>query len=91
MQTSQPYSGPITLVISEIVESDRIQEYEAWTRGINQAAQKFAGFLGVETIRPRDRNHPEYAVIVDSIIMITSESGQSLLPIGTGWNDRTIL
>ncbi|MGC8711395.1 MAG: antibiotic biosynthesis monooxygenase [Leptodesmis sp.] len=64
MQTSQPYSGPITLVISEIVEPDRIQEYEAWTRGINQAAQQFAGFLGVETIRPRDRNHPEYVVIV---------------------------
>lgn len=64
MQTSQQYSGPITLVISEIVEPDRSEEYEAWTRGINQAAQQFEGFLGVETIRPRDRNHPEYVVIV---------------------------
>lgn len=64
MQTSQQFSGPITLVISEIVEPDRMQEYEAWTRGINQAAQQFAGFLGVETIRPRDQAHPEYVVIV---------------------------
>lgn len=64
MQTSQQSSGPITLVISEIVEPDRVQEYEAWTRGINQAAQQFAGFLGVETIRPRDHTHPEYVVIV---------------------------
>ncbi len=64
MQTSQQYSGPITLVISEIVEPHRMQEYEAWTRGINQAAQQFTGFLGVETIRPRDHAHPEYVVIV---------------------------
>ncbi len=64
MQTSRQGSGPITLVISEIVEPHRMQEYEAWTRGINQAAQQFAGFLGVETIRPRDHNYPEYVVIV---------------------------
>lgn len=64
MQTSQQYSGPVTLVISEIVEPHRIQEYEVWTRGINQAAQQFTGFLGVETIRPRDHAYPEYVVIV---------------------------
>jgi antibiotic biosynthesis monooxygenase (ABM) superfamily enzyme len=64
MQTSQQSSGPITLVISEIVEPDRIEEYEAWTQGINQAVQQFEGCLGVETIRPRDHSHPEYVVIV---------------------------
>jgi antibiotic biosynthesis monooxygenase (ABM) superfamily enzyme len=64
MQTSQPNSDPITLVISEIVEPHRILEYEAWTQGINQAVQQFEGCLGVETIRPRDHNHPEYVVIV---------------------------
>lgn len=64
MQNSQQSSSPITLVISEIVKPDRVQEYEAWTRGINQAAQQFTGFLGVETIRPRDHAYPEYVVIV---------------------------
>jgi len=64
MQNIQPQSSPITIVISEIIEPSQMQEYEAWTTGINQAAQQFEGFLGVETIRPRDHDHPEYVVIV---------------------------
>ena len=64
MQTSQHPPDPITLVISEFVEPSRIQEYEAWTKGINQAARQFEGFLGVEVIRPRDHAYPEYVVIV---------------------------
>jgi uncharacterized protein len=64
MYSLQQSSDPITLVISEVVKPDRIQDYEAWTKGINQAAAKFEGFLGVEVIRPRDLTHPEYVVIV---------------------------
>lgn len=64
MQNSHPQAGPITLVISEVVEPRHIQEYEAWTSGINRAAQEFEGFLGVEIIRPRDHIYPEYVVIV---------------------------
>ncbi len=64
MQTSRPQSDPITLVISEVVEPDQITEYEAWTKGINQSAQQFTGFIGVDVIRPRDHQHPEYVVIV---------------------------
>ncbi|MEE3716841.1 antibiotic biosynthesis monooxygenase [Tumidithrix elongata RA019] len=64
MQNSEQHPDPITLVISEIVEPDRIQEYEAWTKGINQSAQQFEGFLGVEIICPRDHDYPEYVVIV---------------------------
>jgi len=55
---------PITLVISELVDPHRIMEYEAWTKGINQVAQQFEGFLGVEVISPRVDGHPEYVVIV---------------------------
>lgn len=57
-------SGPVTLVISEVIEASQVSAYEAWTRGINQDAQLFNGFLGVDVIRPRDHNHPEYVVIV---------------------------
>lgn len=57
-------SAPITWVISEVVEPSRIPEYEAWTKGINQAARQFEGFLGVDIIRPRDHAYPEYVVIV---------------------------
>ncbi|MGA7933929.1 MAG: antibiotic biosynthesis monooxygenase [Kovacikia sp.] len=57
-------STPITLVISEIVEPSQIQAYEVWSKGINQAARQFEGFLGVDVIRPRDHAYPEYVVIV---------------------------
>ena len=64
MQIPRQQSDPITLVISEVVEPNRIEEYEAWTKGINQSAQQFEGFIGVDVIRPRDHQHPEYVVIV---------------------------
>ncbi|NUN64739.1 antibiotic biosynthesis monooxygenase [Pseudanabaena biceps] len=55
---------PITLVISEVIEPNMMEEYEEWTKGINQAAQQFEGFIGVQVIRPRDHHNPEYVVIV---------------------------
>lgn len=64
MDEIQPLSGPITLVISEVVEPSQVPAYEAWTAGINHDARQFEGFLGVEVIRPRDHHHPEYVVIV---------------------------
>lgn len=57
-------SDPITLVISEVVRADRILEYETWVKGINNAAQQFDGYVGVEVIRPRDHRYAEYVVIV---------------------------
>jgi uncharacterized protein len=64
MQNLGQHSDPITLVISEVVEPNLIEEYEAWSKGINQSAQQFEGFLGVDIIRPRDHQYPEYVVIV---------------------------
>jgi uncharacterized protein len=64
MQKLGQHSDPITLVISEVVEPYLIEEYETWTKGINQSAQQFEGFMGVEIIRPRDHQYPEYVVIV---------------------------
>ncbi|MBD2179059.1 antibiotic biosynthesis monooxygenase [Pseudanabaena sp. FACHB-1998] len=64
MEQFGQHSDPITLVISEVVEPNLIEEYEDWTKGINQSAQQFAGFIGVEIIRPRDHQYPEYVVIV---------------------------
>ncbi|HSM80073.1 MAG TPA: antibiotic biosynthesis monooxygenase [Nodosilinea sp.] len=64
MDEIQQPSGPVTLVISEVVEPSRVPAYEAWTKGINGDARQFEGFMGVEVIRPRDHDHPEYVVIV---------------------------
>lgn len=60
----QQQSGPITLVISEVIEASQVSAYETWTKGINRDARLFHGFLGVDVIRPRDHRHPEYVVIV---------------------------
>ncbi|NJP11015.1 MAG: antibiotic biosynthesis monooxygenase [Leptolyngbyaceae cyanobacterium RU_5_1] len=64
MDCTHQQAAPITLVISEIVEPHRIQDYESWSKGINHAASQFEGFLGVDVIRPRDHAYPEYVVIV---------------------------
>ncbi len=63
---SQAYlpSEPVTLIISEIVAPDKLDKYEIWARGISLAAQQFEGFLGAETLRPRDNAYAEYVVIV---------------------------
>jgi antibiotic biosynthesis monooxygenase (ABM) superfamily enzyme len=55
---------PVTIVLSEIVQPNQINEYEQWVSGINKAVSEFPGFEGVDIIRPRDPQHPEYVVIV---------------------------
>lgn len=55
---------PVTEVISEVVQRDKIEAYENWVKGINQAVKEFTGFLGVDVIRPRDPANLEYVVIV---------------------------
>lgn len=55
---------PVTAVISHLVRPGREQGYEEWFHGITTDAQKFEGHLGVSTIRPRDRAHAEYVVIL---------------------------
>ena len=57
-------SEPVTVIISEVVSPERLDDYEAWTKGINQDAQTFEGFLAVEVLRPRDNAYAEYVVIV---------------------------
>lgn len=57
-------SKPVTVVISEIIKPSQIHAYEDWVKGINAAVMTFKGFLGVDVIRPRDHQHPEYVVIL---------------------------
>jgi uncharacterized protein len=64
MSQTDQQTDAITLVISEVVKPNRIQEYEAWSWGINQAARQYEGCIGVNVIRPLDHAYPEYVVIV---------------------------
>ena len=64
MTTHEKAIEPVTVVLSELVKPEQINEYEQWVSGINQAVSEFLGFKGVDIIRPRDPKHPEYVVIV---------------------------
>lgn len=47
-----------------MVKTDRIEDFEAWLRGINEVVRQFEGYLGMDVIRPGDHDHPEYVLIL---------------------------
>ena len=55
---------PVTTVFSRIVKTGRIQDFEAWLRGINEVVRQFDGYLGMDVIRPGEHDHPEYVIIL---------------------------
>lgn len=55
---------PVTALIVRTVKPGCIDEFEEWVQGMNQVPKKFAGFLGVSVIRPRDPAHPEFVIVV---------------------------
>ena len=55
---------PVTTIFTRIVKTDRIQDFEAWLRGINEVVRHFDGYLGMDVIRPGDHDHPEYVIIL---------------------------
>jgi antibiotic biosynthesis monooxygenase (ABM) superfamily enzyme len=63
-QSEKDVQVPITLVISEVVRVDRLEEYEVWVKGLFQLIEKFDGFIGVDVLRPADHKHPEYVIII---------------------------
>ena len=64
MESPAITTDPVTVVISEIIQPDRTDEYEQWLVGINAAVKAYSGFIGVDIVRPRNPQHPEYVVIV---------------------------
>ncbi len=57
-------SEPITVLLVRNVRPDRVDDFEEWVKGINRVVKKFDGYLGTDLIRPRDRSHPEYAIVL---------------------------
>jgi len=55
---------PVTTMFTDRVKPDKIDEYEAWSRGIHGDAKQFPGFLGADVIRPKESSHPEYIQLV---------------------------
>jgi len=67
METPEPHaikSGPVTTIIARMVKPDRLRDFEAWLTGINGIVREFNGYLGMDVIRPSDRDNPEYVIIL---------------------------
>lgn len=55
---------PVTALIVRQVRPGRLNDFEEWLKGMNQAVKVFDGYLGTDLIRPRDAVHPEYVIVV---------------------------
>lgn len=56
--------GPVTVAVTRQVIPGKEPEFEEWVHGIGAVAERFPGHLGISVIRPRDRKHPEYVLIL---------------------------
>lgn len=53
-----------TNIISEIVKPGSKEAFETWSRGINKVVAQQPGFISSDILRPRDKNHLEYIIII---------------------------
>ena len=51
------------LIVFEILPG-RTNDFEEWLKDVNQVVKVFEGYKGVDIIRPRDHDHPEYVIIL---------------------------
>lgn len=63
-EKDQVSSEPVTALIVRNVKPERMQQFEEWALGMQQVVRGFEGYLGTDIIRPRDRSHPEYVIVV---------------------------
>lgn len=54
----------VTAVISHYIRPGRESGYEAWLKGISQAARQFEGHNGVTILRPQVGSRKEYVIIL---------------------------
>jgi antibiotic biosynthesis monooxygenase (ABM) superfamily enzyme len=53
-----------TNIISEIVKPGSQQDFETWSKRINKVVAQQSGFISSDILRPRDKNHLEYIIII---------------------------
>ena len=64
MDANIKIDDPITMMFSDRVKPEKINEYEDWLRDIHNDAKQFTGFLDVNFITPNDPASPEYITII---------------------------
>jgi uncharacterized protein len=57
-------SLPVTVIVKRIVKKNKIKEFEEWLSGINREVSRQNGSMGIDIIRPTDKeSKPEYVII----------------------------
>ncbi len=54
---------PVSAVFAREVKPDRIDDFEQWLTDISKEIRQFAGYSGMEVIRPGDHIHTEYVIV----------------------------
>ncbi|MBD2460033.1 antibiotic biosynthesis monooxygenase [Oscillatoria sp. FACHB-1407] len=54
----------VTAVINHLIKPGREEGYEEWLHGIVPVAKTFEGHLGVQILRPRSGEPPEYTIVL---------------------------
>jgi hypothetical protein len=58
----RPENVPVTVVINWLIKPGKEQDFEEWVKGVDEAAMKFPGYLGLSIIPPNSAQ-PEYVMI----------------------------
>jgi len=53
-----------TNIISEIVKPGSQEAFETWSKGINKVVAQQPGFISSDILRPRDKKHLEYIIVI---------------------------
>ena len=57
-------SLPVTVIVKRIVKKNKIKEFEEWLSGITREVSRQNGSMGIDIIRPTDKeSKPEYVII----------------------------
>jgi uncharacterized protein len=55
---------PVTVIVKRIAKKNKIKEFEEWLSGISRDVSRQNGSMGIDIIRPTDKeSKPEYVII----------------------------
>lgn len=58
------HSLPVTVIVKRIVKKNKIKEFEEWLSGITREVSRQSGSMGIDIIRPTDKeSKAEYVII----------------------------
>lgn len=75
------HSLPVTVIVKRIVKKNKIKEFEEWLSGITREVSRQNGSMGIDIIRPTDKeSKPEYVIIFrfDNYVNLTKWENSSI-------------